>query len=272
MREQQVTELNSQLVIARAQVSEASARLERIQSVLRADFPDATVDATVTDTLKNEVINKLRSQYLTLAEREADWARRYGSNHLAVINLRNQMNEIRKSILDELRRIAESYRSDYEIAKQRQMGIEQQLEQAVAESQVTNRAQVQLTELESNAQSYRTLYDDFLQRYTESVQAQSFPITEARVVTPAARPLTKSHPKSSLVLLISASGGTILGLFVGHLRDLTDRVFRTRDQVERFLGLDCLATVPKIKVGKVRSDSAPAASSRSRDLQARSPL
>ena len=264
--EQQVTELNSQLVIARAQVSEANARLERIQSVLRADSPNATVDATVTDTLKNDVINKLRSQYLTLAEREADWERRYGSNHLAVINLRNQMNEIRKSILDELRRIAKSYRSDYEIAKQRQMGNERQLEQAVAESQVTNRARVQLTELESNAQSYRTLYDDFLQRYTESVQAQSFPITEARVVTPAARPLTKSHPKSLLVLLISASGGMIFGLFAGYLRDLADRAFRTRDQVERFLGLDCLATVPKIKVRKVRNISSPAAGSKSGDL------
>ena len=260
--EQQVTELNSQLVIARAQVSEASARLERIQAVLRANSPNATVDATVTDTLKDDVIIKLRSQYLTLAEREADWAKRYGSNHLAVVNVRNQMNEIRNSILDELRRIAESYKSDYEIAKQRQTGIEQQLAQAVAKSQVANRAKVQLTELESNAQSYRTLYDDFLQRYTESVQAQSFPVTDARVVTPAARPFTKSHPKTLLVLLISASGGMILGLMMGYLRDLTDRVFRTRDQVERFLGLDCLATVPKIKVNRVKGVPSSASSTK----------
>ena len=137
--------------------------------------PDATVDATVTDTLKNDVITKLRSQYLTLAEREADWSKRYGSYHLAVINIRNQMNEIRNSILDELRRIADSYRSDYEIAKQREVGIAQELQQAVVKSQVADRAHVALAELESNAQSYRALYDDFLQRYTESVQQQSFP-------------------------------------------------------------------------------------------------
>jgi polysaccharide biosynthesis transport protein len=250
MHEQQVAELNSQLAIARAQISESSARLERIQAVLRTDAPDATVDATVTDSLKNDVINKLRTQYLTLAEREADWARRYGGNHLAVVNVRNQMNEIKHSIVDELRRIAESYKSDYEIAKERQAGIEQELARAVSRSQSANRAQVQLTELESNAQSYRALYDDFLQRYTESVQAQSFPITDARIVTPAAQPLTKSHPKTAVVLLISAFGGMIFGLLIGHVRDLADRVFRTRDQVERLLALDCLATVPKIKVGK----------------------
>ena len=254
MHEQQVAELNSQLAIARAQVSEASARLERIQSVLRAPSPDATVDETVADSLKNEVVNKLRSQYLTLAERQEDWSRRYGGNHLAVINIRNQMSEIRHSILDELRRIAESYKSDYAIAKERQAGIEQELGQAVVRSQSASRAQVQLTELESNAQSYRTLHDDFLQRYTESVQAQSFPVTDARIVTPAARPLSNSHPKTFLVLLISAFGGTVLGLLAGHLRDLSDRVFRTREQVERLLALDCLATVPKIKVGKTKGD------------------
>ena len=250
VNEQQVAELNSQLVIARAQVSESRARLDRIETVLRADSPDATVDATVTDTLKNDVITKLRSQYLELAAREGDWAARYGKTHLAVVNLRNQMSEIRNSILNELRRIAESYKSDFAIAKQRQTGIEQELEQAVAQSQVTNRAEVELTELESNAKSYRALYDDFLQRYMESVQQQSFPITEARVVTPAARPLTKSQPQTILALLLSAAGGLILGLGIAHLRDLSDRVFRTRSQVESLLGRECLATVPRIKVEK----------------------
>ena len=250
VNEQQVSELNSQLVIARAQVSESRARLDRIEAVLRADSPDATVDATVADTLKNDVITKLRSQYLELAAREADWSTRYGKTHLAVVNIRNQMGELRNSILNELRRIAKSYKSDYEIAKQRLAGIEQELGQAVSQSQVTNRAEVELTELESNAKSYRALYDDFLQRYMETVQQQSFPITEARVVTPAARPLTKSQPQTILALLISAAGGLILGLGLGHLRDLSDRVFRTRSQVESLLARDCLATVPRIKLEK----------------------
>jgi capsular exopolysaccharide synthesis family protein len=248
MHEQRVAELNSQLVLARAQVAEARARVDRVEAILRAgDTSDAMVDPTVADSLKNEVITKMRMQYFTLAQRAEEWAKRYGSAHLAVVNLRGQMREIRSSIVDELRRIAETYRSDSAIAEQRQAEIEHDLEQAVGQSQVADRAQVQLTELESNAQSYRALYDDFLQRYTESVQAQSFPITEARIVTAAARPLTKSHPRIFLVMLISASGGLILGLLLGHLRDLADRVFRTRDQLEQILQFDCLATLPKIK-------------------------
>jgi len=39
------------------------------------------VDATVTDALNNPIINKLRSQYLDLINREADWSKRFGANH-----------------------------------------------------------------------------------------------------------------------------------------------------------------------------------------------
>ena len=244
--EQQVGELNSQLVIARTHASETKARLERIQAVLRDDSPETIVNATVSDSLKNDIINRLRTQYLDLSAREDDWSKRFGPNHLAVVNLRNQIGEIQNSIVNELRRIADSYKSDYEIAKQGETGIAQALAKAEGQSQITDQAQVELMELDSNAKSYRTLYDDFLRRYVESVQQESFPFTEARIVTSAARPLTRSSPQTSLALLIAAAGGLIMGAGIGRLRDLSDRVFRTRSQVEELLALDCLAVLPKI--------------------------
>ena len=50
MNEQELAEINSQLVLTRAQVAEAKARLDRIQAVISADSPDASVNATVADT------------------------------------------------------------------------------------------------------------------------------------------------------------------------------------------------------------------------------
>ena len=252
MGEQQVNELSSQLVIARAQAAEARARLDRIETVLRADSPDATVNSTVAESLKNDVITKLRSRYFEIANRQAVWSARYGANHLAAVNLRNEMDEIRKSILNELQRIAESYKSDYQIAKQREEGIQKELSQAISVSQETDQAQVTLHELESNSQTYRSLYDNFLQHYMESVQQQSFPISEARVISPASPPLRKSHPKSLIVLAISGLGAMILGIGIGLLRDLSDRVFRTSEQVENLLQTNCIALVPLLEGAKSR--------------------
>jgi succinoglycan biosynthesis transport protein ExoP len=244
MDEQQVAELNSQLVAARARTSETLARLTRIESVIRADNPNATVDATVSDALNSPIITKLRQQYLELVGRQSEWSVRYGANHQAVVQLRNQIRETRDSIFQELRRLAETYKSDYEIAKQHENKIEQDLSKVTQQSQLTNQAQVTLRELEGSAQSYRTLYDNFLRQHTESVEQQSFPITEARVISEAATPFGKSHPKTLLVLALSIFGGMSLGVGLGLLREMLDRVFRTSTQVEAVLQTSCTALVP----------------------------
>ena len=52
----------------------------------------------------------------------------------------------------------------------------------------TRQSQVRLRELETAANTYRSIYETFLSRFTQSVQQQSFPSTEARVVTVASAP------------------------------------------------------------------------------------
>ena len=46
-----------------------------------------------------------------------------GPNHLAVVNLKNEMALLQASMVDELQRIAQTYKSDYEIAKAREETI-----------------------------------------------------------------------------------------------------------------------------------------------------
>jgi succinoglycan biosynthesis transport protein ExoP len=206
--EQQLAELSSSIVQARAQTAEAKARLDRTQQILSQSNLDAvTADSTVTDTLKDDVITKLRQTYLEYQRKDSEWTAKYGSSHLAVVNARNQMKEIRRSILDELHRIAETYKSDFEIAKAREASVEKSLAGIVTQSQATNQPEVALKELQGTSQTYRSLYDSFLQRYMDTVQQQSFPITEARLITQASRPLGKNSPKSLLVLAVAMAGG-----------------------------------------------------------------
>lgn len=242
MNEQQLAEVNSQLIMAHAATAEAKARLDRMNDILKQDIPDANV----ADALKNDTIVKLRGQYVDMASKESIWAMKYGADHLAAVNLRRQMAEIKKNIQDELKRIQESYKSDYDIAVTREESIKSSLANVVSESQLTNQAQVQLRELDSNAQSYQAMYDNFLQRYMESVQQQSFPITEARVISAATRPLFKSSPKSLIVLVTSLLAGLMLSFGAALAREMTDKVFRTTSQVEELLQTNCVAILPAL--------------------------
>jgi succinoglycan biosynthesis transport protein ExoP len=249
--EQQLAELNSQIVLTRAATAEARARLDRISEITKHDVTEIdnvlkAPDPAVADVLHNEVINRLRSEFLDTANREAVYSARLGRNHLVVVNLRNQLFEIRKSIFDELKRIEETYKSDYQIAMAREQSVQKSLAEVVAQSQNTNQAQIALKDLDSKAQTFRAIHDNFVQRYMESLQQQSFPYTEARVISRASRG-SKSQPKSALVMTLAAASGLLIAFGVALLIDFSESGFRTPDQVERELRSSCLAIVPLVK-------------------------
>ncbi|MGA2129922.1 MAG: polysaccharide biosynthesis tyrosine autokinase, partial [Xanthobacteraceae bacterium] len=206
----QLQEFNTQMIAAAGQTAEAKARLERIEAVLKSPAPDEAL-GTVSDTLKNDVITGLRTKYLAARQREADWSARFGRTHPREETMRAALQEM------------------------------------IKQAGVSGQAQVNLRELESAAQTYRTIFENFLQKYTEAVQQQSFPVSEARLITAATRPFAKSHPKTALIALLGLLAGTGLGLGHAIVMRNFDRVLRTPKEVEQRTGFDCLALVPIVE-------------------------
>jgi capsular exopolysaccharide synthesis family protein len=101
-----------------------------------------------------------------------------------------------------------------------------------------------LTGLEAQAQAYRKLYESFLQRLTENQQQESYPVSNARVITEASTPLAKTYPKSKLILLLSILLGLIGGAAVTAIRSVLDGSVRDAKQIRQVLGLECLASLP----------------------------
>lgn len=243
MSEQQLSDLNTQLVQARASTAEAKARLDRINAISDQDV----AQSTVTDALNNSVITRLRAQYLDLQAQYADWSRRYGKQHLAAVNLANKMEELRKNIADELHRIGDAYRSDYEIAKSREASLEKNVKELVAQAGDTGQAAVKLRDLESAADTYRNLYNNFLEKLQSATQNQSFPLSEARLISTATKPDRKSSPRTVLALVGGLVGGLCLGFGVAFGRELLSDVLRTPGEVEEELGVKCLGVLPDIR-------------------------
>jgi succinoglycan biosynthesis transport protein ExoP len=242
LNDQQISELSTRLETARTSTSEAQARLDRIDQILRSG--DA---GTVTDTLNNAIINDLRRKYLELTHREAEWSARLGSNHGAVINVRRQLRETRESLRDELARIAEAYKSDYEIAKQRQAAVERELANAVAEAKLADQAQIKLHVLENNARNLQMEYENLAQQDAQSSERAAWPGVEARFLTRASPPLEERYQKSLLILAAAPFAGFALGLGLGFLRDSFETGFRTPRQVAEALQATCLAAIPRVK-------------------------
>lgn len=241
--DQQLVDANTQLASARSVTADAKARLERIQNIANGELPDATV----AEALKNEVINRLRAQILDLTAREADWSARYGANHQAAANLRNQIRELKRSVADETSRIAQGLKSDYVQALDRERTLQANLDALVTRSTVNAQAGIKLRDLESTATSYRNLYDNFLQRFMEATQQQTFPASEARVISPASEPLRKSAPQTTVILAVALFAGLGLGGAVAFAREQMDNVFRESADMQRALGLEALGILPQVQ-------------------------
>ena len=247
--EVELDQLGIALAKARADTSQAKARLDRIERVLE-QRPDPNKesldipDPIVTDALSNPVITKLRQQFLDDQNKESEWSARYGREHQAARNLRAEMAALQRAIWDEVSRIGESYKSELQIAKAQEESIDKRMTDVFQKSASTRQSQVRLRELETGANTYRNIYETFLSRFTQSVQQQSFPSTEARIVTVASAPRLPSAPKASLTLALAAICGFGLGIMLAFAREQMNRQIHTRAQLEALLGVSCLAVLP----------------------------
>jgi succinoglycan biosynthesis transport protein ExoP len=260
MDQQRLGELTSQIVLARARVADASARLDRVRQVILHD----QAGEGLSDELDNQVIIHLREQYVDAANQVAQWAAKVGPDNAVVKQMNVKLQDLRVQIKSELDRIAQGTESDYRVALANQSDIERQLDELVAAADRTNVNLVRLRELQSAADNYKALYADFLQRYTEAVQNESFPISNIRIVTRATPPLRPSWPLAPPLLCAALAVGIVVGIVIAIVLESLDRGIRTAAQIRAGLGLPCLAMLPILK------GLAPARMRRTRQAEANS--
>lgn len=240
--DQQLEALNNQLITAQNEVNAAKARYDRTKALI--DSGDT--NAVVTDSLASQLVTSIRTKYLDALRRENDISSRLGPLHQQAVRLRAEMDEYRRQMFSELTRLADTYQGEYEVAQAREESLRESVAKATGVSSNANNLQVQLRELEREADTYRNLYQTFLQRYQEAIQQQSFPVTTARVITNAQPPLKPSQPRKLLVLALGAFLGCAAGAGIGAAREFRDRFFRTADQVSENLGLECLGLITRV--------------------------
>jgi len=170
---------------------------------------------------------------------------KYQAARRANVWLQNRINEMKAQAEKTERAVAE-YKAKNNVDTSGSRVNEQQLADASSQRRVI------LKDLESSAQTYRALHEALLRRVTEFTQQQSFPATEARVVSPASPPLEKSEPKALIALGVASILGLVGGFGAAFAREYLDRTFRSSKQVEREVGVECLGILPAIAPARWR--------------------
>lgn len=245
--EQQLSDINSQLILAQADTARALSLYNQYKSIVAAG-PEGAVNnaAVVSDQAGTSVIGTLRTRYLTITKREQEIVSRFGQDHPQAVSLRTEEQDVARQIFQELQQVTESYRNQYEAAQSRETSLREGLNNATGKTSMANEALVHLKDLEQNSQALSNLYQTYLTRYQEASQQQSFPIAKARVISVASTPTDPSSPKRKLALAASLVLGFFAGAGLGAWREYRERFFRLGEDVRALLGVKFLGYVPKL--------------------------
>lgn len=244
LEQQQISEISSQLLAAKANTAAETAKLSTINRLLDGGLPDGYVD----EALNSTSIYRLREEALAATARLTVLKSRYGEGGDAVQALEKEIATYQQEIRKELQRIQAVYKANLETAKTRERLLGEDFNMIMESGSEKNMARVELAELESRASTYRRMYESVLQQLMSTLQQESFPVGEARIVAAASTPFTKAWPKSSVVMPFSLALGMIFGLLAAGARELTDRRIGEGDRLGRELGLQPLGRLPRVSL------------------------
>lgn len=243
--EQQLSKINSELITARAVAAESKARQEQINIVLKS----AAGPELLPDAIRSGLIQKLREQYAQVARREASLSSQLQSRHPVLIDVRSQLKEVKAQIGAELKRIAASSQSEFQIATSRERDLSAQLDRAKEEVTRSNTAQIKLRELDQEVTASRELLRMFLGRAKETQEQQNVSTPDARVITAPSVPSKPSKPITWLVLALGLLGGLGLGLASALVTDHLDSSLRTVKDLGVEVGTSNVSSIPELTAG-----------------------
>jgi capsular exopolysaccharide synthesis family protein len=234
--------LNSQLVQARAQRADRESRLVALQQAARNP---ATLGG-ITEVLANPLISSLRAQEAEVARRVGDLNQRYGDSHPRMLQARAEQGQIQGRIAAEVAKIMSSLQGDVEAARSKEAELQAQMTALETKAGGLGQSEVELRQLEREAQSTRAVYEDFLKRFKEIREQQDIQQADSRVLSPAYVAPAPVYPRYTLTMALALAGGLVLGGIVIGVIERLDGGFRTGDQIERITGRATVGMIPSL--------------------------
>ncbi|WP_421729255.1 GumC family protein [Brevundimonas sp.] len=242
LTEQEISAYNQQLATVRAQQAESEARLRTARSQLAA----GSAGDDVGEALGSAVVQQLRARRAEVSGRVADLSSRYGPRHPDMLRAQRELADIDAQIQAEIRRIISNLEAEAQVARERTGSMAGSLGNARGTLAANNAAGVRLNELSRNAESVRTLYQSFLDRFKETSSSEGIQQSDARIVSRAAIPTEPSSPNIPLNLalgLFLALGAGLAGIV---LAEMLDSGLTTGEDIERKFNLPHLGSVPTL--------------------------
>lgn len=242
---QQLTELNTQLIVAQTAKAEADSRLGEAQALRRSGVDSQSVP----QVLQSPVVQQLKAQQAEADRRLADLSGSLGPQHPRVVSAKAEINDIRGKLNAEVGRIIESLRHEARTTTARYDALQKNFDRLQGQAGGVNEKSIRLNALEREATVNRNLLEQMMGRAKETIGQEQLQKPNAKLISAASPPTKPGFPPKTLIVFLGTVAGALIGMAYALLREGVDRTFRRSDQLEALTGLPVLAMVPMLRGG-----------------------
>ena len=246
LNQQELSDLNRDLIVKRGEMSETQAKLRLVRELRGAG---RGIDS-IAEVVNSPLILSLRQEETQLLREKAELSTLYGERHPRMVQLQNDQANLSEKIASEIERVVRTLENDLQVTATRIATIESQLGAVKTQNVSDQTAEVRLAQYERQAESIRTIYENFLNRFKETREQLEIVQPDVRIVSMANPPTSPTTPGKK----IFAAGGLVVSFGIAALLaivlDRMDRGIRSAKQIEDRLGLSTLSLVPLLEKRK----------------------
>lgn len=244
--QKQLIEINSKLVTARSDRSQAEARLKSVQELVG----NKKGIESIADVLSSDLIQRLNEQEATVRRKIAELSNRYGPRHPNMINAQAELKDIREKLDEEAQKIVAGLKNSVNVARARVQSLEKELARLEDQAGIGNQSMITLRQLEREAAASRSLLESFLDRYKQITQQENMQIPDARIIAKAYTPKEKYFPSNKIFCAVGFAISMFLGTALVLLLEYLDRGIRNNNQLTELFGYEGFGMIPLIEKNK----------------------
>lgn len=207
---QQLSELNSQLILARTSRAESQARAQIVREMLAS----GGALGSASDVLNSPLIQRLQEQEVILRRRIAELSTTLLPSHPRIMQLDAELTDLGKQIRIEGQKVVQALENEADIAGARENALRANLNSLRQDAGRSDGNAVALRALEREATAQRVLLESFLARYREATaqsQLEALPV-QARIISRAAVSSNPSFPRRIPILAMTSLGTAFLAM------------------------------------------------------------
>ncbi len=257
MRDNDIVTLENRIAMVPEKLSEVATKLAAAETKrkevesLYNKVKDVAKDIDKAETMpviaSDPTIQSLRTQILKAEQNIMDLSKKYGQKHPTMITAMADLKGLREKKEREIRRVTESIKNEYELARANEESLRRMAAQTKADTLNLSEKFIQYGVLKREAETNKQLYDAIIKRIKEQDVTQDIQTVDVWVVEKAEVPKYPSKPRKSLNIML----GLVLGLFGGvglaFFIEYLDNTIKSPEDVETKLGLPVLGMVALLK-------------------------